>query len=117
MKSMEVKARAPKIDREAVIYVNFGDTTKESVEMFGDEAVNSNAWAAARVTIQAGIRRLLEGGKSQEEVQTAFTDWKLGVAMERSSDPIAAALGKFKTMSEEEQAAFLEQLRTAAETA
>ena len=95
--------------------VNYGATAEDSIEMFGAEAVNSNAFANARVTIQAAIRRMHDAGKSDEEIQTAMDTWKMGVAVSGGRvDPIQASLAKFKTMSPEEQEAYLGALREAA---
>ena len=111
----EVSAKSPKLKRETAIVVNFGETAEESIQMYGAEAVNSNAWANARVTIQAAIRRMHEAGKSDEEIQEALGDWKMGVAVSGGRvDPIAASLAKFKTMSHEEQSEYLDKLRAAA---
>lgn len=109
------KANTTGADLEGLAYVNYGETVEESVEMFGGDAVNSNAFANWRVTLQAAGRRLLAAGKSQEEIQAAMENAKMGVAMEKQSvDPITAAMMKFKTMTPEEQSEFLEKLKAAA---
>lgn len=94
--------------------VDWGETPEETIKMYGGAAVDSNALASAVVTIQGGIRRLLKAGKSPEEIQSTFKDWKLGVAIARVSDPTAAVMAKWPSMSEEERAKFLTDLKAAA---
>lgn len=115
-KVMEISAKSPKLERETAAVVNYGETVEESVEMFGGEAVNSNAFANWRVTLQAAIRRSHEAGKNDEAIMDELADAKMGVAVSGGRvDPIQASLAKFKTMSPEEQAGYLDQLRAAAE--
>ena len=114
----EVTARSPKLDKETTVMVNFGETAEESIEMFGSDAVNSNAWGNAAVTIQAGIRAGHKAGLTDEQIQDKYNEWKLGVAIAKSTaDPLMASLAKFKLMPPEEQAEYLEKLRDAAANA
>ena len=111
----EVSAKSPKLDRETLAIVNYGETLEESTEMFGADAVNSNAWANWKVTLQAAIRRGHEAGKTDEQIVEELAAAKMGVAVSGGAiDPIQASLAKFKLMDEDEQAAYLEQLREAA---
>jgi hypothetical protein len=116
MEVREVGAGSPKLARRTVIAVNFGETLEESVEMFGPEAVNSNAFAGWRVTLQAAIRRGHDAGKTDEQIQAELRTAKMGVAVAGVAvDPIQASLARFKLMNAEEQADFLEKLRQSAE--
>jgi len=121
-KQMEVTAKVPAKDNKPEMsggcVVQYGETAVESISMFGDEAVNSNAFAAWRVTLQAGIRRSLIAGKTAEQIQAEFGNAKMGVAvMGAKVDPITASLAKFKTMTKEEQSAYIKALREAAQGA
>jgi|LGOV01.1.fsa_nt_gb hypothetical protein len=97
------------------VFVNFGESTKESVEMFGDEAVNSNAFANWKITARSIIVRMLKAGKTEDEIQEVMSNAKMGVQTSTGSiDPIMASLAKFKTMSPDEQDDFqslLEKIR------
>ena len=111
----EVSAKSPKLNRETVIMVNYGNDVDESIEMFGADAVNSNALANWTVTLQAGIRRAHSTGKSDDEIQELLGNAKMGIAVSGGRvDPIQASLAKFKTMNEDERAEFLEKLKVAA---
>ena len=111
----DVSAKSPKLERETVIMVNYGENVDESVEMFGADAVNSNALANWIVTLQAGIRRAHSAGKTDDEIQDLLGSAKMGIAVSGGRvDPIQASLAKFKTMSGDEQADYLEKLRASA---
>ena len=96
----------------ATIEIQTGGTAKEAIEMFGDEAVLSNANANWVVTLQSGVRRMLVAGKSQEEIQKEIGTSKMGVSRARVADPTAAIKSKWKTWTDEERAAFIKELKS-----
>lgn len=96
---------------EATVQYDFGGSLAAATEKFGEEVVYSNFVRASVVTAQAAIRRMLETGKSGEEIQAAMESWRPGVTLERTVDPVAAVLGKFGTMTQEEQMALIQQLQ------
>ena len=111
---MEVSAKTGE-GKTAVVDFNFGANLQESITLFGEEVVFSNFVSDAKVTIQAALRRLLTAGKSQEEINEYFKTYKLGVkAAPVAVDPSQRLLSKFGTMTPEEQANLLTQLREAA---
>ena len=100
------------VDKAGSIFVNYAESLDEALEMFGEEAVLSNAFANWRVTLQAGIRRGLAAGKTPDQMQKEFATAKMGVATSGGKvDPIQASLAKFKGMTADEQAAYIQQLR------
>lgn len=116
---MEVSAKVPakdgKPEKSAVVYVTTGKDAEEMIKMFGQEAVKTNADANWKVTLQAAIRRALENGKTQEQIQQALADAKMGVKTSTGKvDPIQASLAAFASMTKEDQKAYLEQLKAAA---
>jgi len=120
MKQAEVSAKLPakegvkgrEQDLSATVIVNYAETLKEASEMFGEEAVLSNAFANWRVTLQAGIRRSLDAGKTPDQIASDFAAAKMGVATGGARvDPLTASLAKFKLMDKAEQANYLKQLR------
>ena len=118
-KVMSVTATVPgkegAADKSATVNVNTGKDVKEMVEMFGDEAVASNANSNWVVTLQAAIRRGIKAGKTPEQIQKDLADAKMGVKVIGAAvDPIQASLAKFQTMSKEEQADYIKQLKEAA---
>ena len=114
MKALQITAKASGEEGapQATISINTGGTVEESVEMFGGDAVNSNANANWTVTIQSGMRRLLKTGKSQEEIQASFDNAKMGVALARVSDPSTAILALWPSWDEAKRAEFLKKLQS-----
>jgi hypothetical protein len=103
--------KASKGEKSATILFDFGGNVNAAVEKFGAETVYSNFTRAAVITAQAAMRRMLEDGLAEADIQKKMESWKPGVALERVIDPIAAALNKFQAMTPEAQAAFLQQLK------
>jgi hypothetical protein len=115
--SVEIKAKAPKVDKEAAIMVDLGDNAQDAIDRFGAEVVFSNYLANVKIGVQSGIRRYLEAGLGQDEIQAKFENYKPGVTMDRVVDPVAALANKMKSMTPEEQAALFAQLREKLEAA
>jgi len=99
------------VEKEAVIYYDFGDNLEEALDKFDETVIFTNFRGAAKITAQGAMRRYLVAGKSPEEIVKLMANWKPGVALERISDPTAAFKAKFMTMTSAEQAAALSDLR------
>jgi len=118
-KVLKVSAKDPGMEKgkkvrepsSATIELQTGETAKESIEMFGDEPVLSNANANWVVTIQGGIRRMLAAGKSQAEIQKEIGSSKMGVSRARTADPQAAIKKQWATWSPEQRAAFIKEMK------
>lgn len=96
--------------KESSILFDYGESLAEAQARFGDEVVFSNFKRSANITAQAAMRRLMEAGKSQEEIVTAMAAWKPGVSLDRQVDPVKALMGKFATLTPEEQTKIIEDL-------
>lgn len=109
----EIKA-SKKIDGEdkaAAVAYDFGATLEEAVEKFGADVVFTSFKRTAVITGQAAIRRMLEGAKTEEEIVAAMADWKPGVALTGSIDPVASLIGKWDSYTPEKQAEVLAKLK------
>jgi hypothetical protein len=95
----------------ASITLKVPENLDEARQMYGDEAILSNALSNWIVTVQAGIRRDIAAGKTQEQIQAHLGGSKMGVSAERTSDPKAAYLAKFQAMTPEEKAAEIKRLQ------
>jgi cell division protein YceG involved in septum cleavage len=116
MKQIEISAKDPKSDKSATITVNYADTVEEAVQMFGEEAILSNAMANWRVTLQANIRNSLKAGHYAEEIAEKLSGAKMGVATTGTRmDATSAFIAKFRSATPEGQAELLNMLRTAAQ--
>lgn len=111
MASEQITAKLPKTGKETAINYDFGDNLEDATAKFGEEVVFSNFKRCAVITAQAGMRRMMEAGKSQEEIQNTYDTWKPGVALVRTVDPVGALMAKFGKMSDEEKANLLQMLK------
>ena len=103
------------IDKKATVAVNDGATAAEQIQMFGDEAVKTNAASNWDVTLQEAIRRGLAAGKTQDQIQTDLAAAKMGIKVQTSAvDPQQAFLALFASLTPEEQAKKIKELQTRA---
>jgi hypothetical protein len=107
-----IVARAPKVDREMKVRVNLHDgNTGDMIAWTSEDCVRDNCRANWIIGLQSGLRRLLEGQKSAEEVQKFADEWKPDVVTRTAADPIAATLNKFSNMDAEAQKEFMAALK------
>lgn len=98
------------VEKQGSFLFDFGADVNEAISKFGGEVVFSNFKRSAVITAQAAIRRLLEAGKTQAEIEETMKAWAPGVSLERTIDPVKALQNKFATMSKEEQEALIQKL-------
>lgn len=66
-------------NREVEVQYDFGDSLSEAVELYGEEAVFNQYVQAARIGLQALLRRHGEDpNKSQDDLQEIADNWKPG---------------------------------------
>jgi len=126
MKKLTVQANVPekkdatgKITQVAVgpysITVETGDTAAESIKLFGDEAVKSNADANWVVTLQSNMRAGMKKGETMAATQARLGTAKMGVAQTGAKvDPVQAYLAMFQSATPEVQAKMLADLKSKA---
>ena len=96
----------------ATVEVNYSDKIEEAVQMFGAEAILTNAFANWRVTLQSNIRSALKRGETQEQIQDRLKDAKMGVAQQGVKvDPVQAYIARFQNATPEEQKKMLAELQ------
>ena len=99
----------------ASISVITGATAKEMIEMFGDEAVKTNAQANWTVALQSAIRSGLKKGETPEQIQVRLGTAKMGISVKGATvDPKQAYEASFMSMSSEEQIAEIKKLQARA---
>ena len=117
MKKVTITAKVPAKDDQpelgpASVEVDFPETLDEAKQMYGEEAVLSNAFAGWKVTIQGAIRSALKRGESPEAIQARLGNAKMGVAVQRAAmDPEQAFLAKYASATPEEKKAMLKKLQ------
>jgi len=93
------------------IAVDTGETAVESIKLFGDAAVNSNAEDAWIVTLQSAMRSGMKKGEDQAALQARLGTAKMGVSNKGAKvDPKQAYLAMFQSATPEEQKKMLKEL-------
>jgi hypothetical protein len=121
MKKVLVEAKVPANEEKGIkeastsVTVNYAENIKEAVEMFGEEAILTNAFANWRVTLQSNIRGALKRGESAEAIATRLATAKMGVAQSGGKvDHIQAYLATFASATPAEQKKMLAELQARA---
>lgn len=115
----KVPAKAAKGDKPAIpelgpctVIVNTGKDAAEMTQMFGGEAVKTNAEANWSVTLQSNIRNGLKKGEIPDQIALRLKDAKMGVAQKGVQvDAVQAYLAKFQSATPEEQQKMLSDLQ------
>lgn len=100
------------------VIVSTGKNEKEMAQMFGGEAVKTNAEANWSVTLQGNIRSGLKKGETPDQIAARLKDAKMGVAQKGVQvDPVQAYLAKFQGATPKEQQTMLAELQKRAAAA
>jgi hypothetical protein len=122
MEKLSVQATVPeKKEGDKVVQVAVGpftlsvDTGKDAAEliqMFGSEAVKTNAESNWVVTLQSNMRAGMKKGETQAQLQARLGGAKMGVAQKGVKvDPVQAYLAQFQSATPEEQKKMLADLQ------
>jgi hypothetical protein len=109
----EIVTRAPKAgQRESTVVVDLHDRDLAEMQAWtSTSCVVDAARSTWIIGLQSNIRRMLEAGKSDQEIQAWVDNWKPDVVNRIPTDPVAATLSKFANMDAEGQAAFMAELQ------
>ena len=117
----EKKDKSGKVTQKELIVsvdVEMGATAKDSIELFGDEAINTNAFANWRVVLQGGMRNALRRGEAPADIQSRYAGAKMGVAQTGGKvDAEAAFKQKFMAADAKGKARLLNELKELAAAA
>jgi len=105
------KVEFSKGDKKGSVEYHFGDTLEEAVKIFGEDVVFSHFRQKAVIALQGVVRPALAAGKSPKELQEVANGWKLGVASRTGKSKVEKARDAFNSMTEEEKAAFISELK------
>lgn len=121
---MEVRAMVPeKKDKDGkviqkqlgpvTIVVNTGVNSKDLIELFGDDAVKTNAEANWCISLQSNIRSGLKKGETEAQIQTRLGGAKMGVAQRGAVvDPIQSFIALYASATPQKQAELLAELKS-----
>ena len=99
----------------ASVNLNGPETIEEAIQMYGGEAVLTNAMANFSVTMQGRIRADVKAGMDQAAIQAKHENDKMGVSLPKDQvDPVAAIKTKWASMTKEDRNALLAQLKASA---
>jgi hypothetical protein len=122
-KTVEISAKLPKkegvegreADKVATISLKcFGENLDEDRQLVGDDVIKSNYESSIVITVQGGIRRLLEKGSDAAAVQAAYNDYKPGTAVRRGVDVVSGFKAWFASLTPDQQKEELKKLRESA---
>lgn len=68
----------PDEGKETEFLYDFGDTTEESIAIFGDKVVRSYVVGHCLFTIQGIARSMMKAGKTEKQIQAFFFDEAIG---------------------------------------
>jgi len=103
--------KAKKGDRVVSVNYDFGESLQDAVSKFGEDVVFTKFKQAARIDLQAVLRRGIEAGKTDEEIAQLAGQWKPGLVMRTSKDPIEVIKAKLAILSEEDKRKLIQMLR------
>lgn len=107
-----VSVEAPKVERSFKTEYDFGANLQEAVEAFGEDVVHSLYAAKALIVLQDNIRRMLEKGKTDDEIAAFVAGWKPGVVAVRSGEKKKEKiLSDFEKMTDAQKLAMIEELQ------
>lgn len=115
----EKKDAAGKITQVAIgpfsITVDTGKDAAEMIQMFGSEAIKTNAEGNWTVTLQSNMRSGMKKGESQAQLQTRLGGAKMGIAQKGIKiNPIDAYMAEFASATPEKQKQMLADLQSRA---
>ena len=120
-KAMIVEAKVPESKEKGTkemtgtVTVQTGETLEEMVQMFGAEAVKSNAESNWIVTLQSAVRAGLRRGETQEQIQARLGNAKMGVKVVGAKvDPYQAYIAMYASATPEAQKKMIAELQARA---
>jgi len=103
--------KAKKGDRTVQVEYDFGQNLQEAIQKFGEDVIFTKFVQAAKIDLQAVLRRGIEAGKTDDEIAKLAEQWKPGLVVRTSKDPIEAIKAKLATLSEEDKRKLIQVLR------
>ena len=93
------------------VTIQYPENVKEAVDVYGEEAILSNAFANFRVTIQGNIRSGLKKGEDLKSIAARLAGAKMGVATAGAKvDPVEAYIAMFQSATPEKRKTMLADL-------
>lgn len=103
--------KAKKGDRVVEVNYDFGENLQDAISKFGEDVVFTKFKQAAKIDLQAVLRRGIEAGKTDDEIAKLAEQWKPGLVVRTSKDPIEVIKTKLASLSEEDKRRLIQMLR------
>lgn len=100
-----------KVEVNASGMYDFGDSLDDASQKFTDKVVFDLYKAQAKIVVQALIRRCLVAKMAAEEIEKKVAEYILGTSLTVQKNTQVAMLEEFKSMTREEQDAYISRLR------
>lgn len=96
---------------ETSVQFNLPGSLAELVKSYSEAVVYAHAKGSIIISLQALMRRMLEAGKNQADIQKAVNEWKPDVKTVVKQSAFEKATGALKSLSAEERAKLLKELQ------
>lgn len=96
---------------ETSVQFNLPATLPELVKSYSEAVVYAHAKGSIIISLQALMRRMIEAGKNQADIQKAVNEWKPDVKTVVKQSAFEKATGAIKSLSAEERAKLLKELQ------
>ena len=116
-KDYNITAKAGKAEdsKSAVVVLAGPETVEEAIELYGGDAVLTNAMANFTVTMQGRIRADIKSNLDAAAIQTKHVNDKMGVSLPKgTSDPVAGIKTKWASMDPKARKELLAELKSMA---
>lgn len=112
MKSDHIeKAKSKKAEREASVMMNeWPENLGEAVSLWGEQNCFTLLEAKASIKIQDTIRRLIDAGKSEDEIRATVAPMKIDSRIAVERDTVQATVADLKKLSADERKAKIAEL-------
>ena len=108
---MKVSAKTKKHPEPIAVDYNIPETLKGMIDTFGEPVVTSAAKGAIVISLQSAMRRLMEKGKSQAEIQAEVAKWKPDTRTINRMSAFEKATATLDKLSPEERKQLLAKLQ------
>lgn len=108
---MKVQAKTKEKPTPIAVEFDVPEKLPDLTKKFGDDVVTAAARAQIVISLQAFMRRLIEKGKTQAEVQAEASKWKPDVRTVVKQSAFEKATSQLDKLSADERKALLKKLQ------
>ena len=106
---MKVSAKTKTKPNPVSVEVEIPDGVDNLVKKYGQEVIGAAAKSAVVISLQAFMRRLIDKGKTVQEIQQAVAAWKPDVRTVVKQSAFEKASASFEKLSPQERAELMKK--------